>query len=347
MGKDGIDATPQGKRDDSGDKLGFLCLGLEDGKQRVDADGDEGKGPDVEADLHPSAARGHRVVAGKPRERLTVLVERHPEEDDDGKHEAEGHDAVLRLLRGELDVALVLCLLLGGNVGVTEPAAGGHVDGDGDNQRHAGHGEAHVVGRREVLDVVVRELREVHAGDAGHLSHEVLQLGGVVGRDGAVQELVCQRGDVGLVDEAGLGEEAVGDGRGGSGGKHGADVDGHVEEAEGAVAFRRVLRVVVEVTHKHLQVAFEQARTHGDKEQGAQHQSQAEAVGRCRDGEADVARKHDADTRDDALAVADLVGQDAAYDGHEIDQRQEDGVDLTGCSSLEAELGLKEQHEDG
>ena len=347
MGKDGIDATPQSQRDDSGDELGLLRLGLEHGKQRVDADGDEGEGPDIETYLQPTATGGSRVVAGKPGERLAVLVECHPEEDDDGKNEAEGHDAVLGLLRGELDVALVLCLLLGGHVGMLEPAARSHIDGDGDNQRHAGHGKAHVVGRGEVLDVVVREVGEVHAGDAGHLPHELLQLRGVVSRDGAVEELVCQRGDVGLVDEAGLGEEAVGDGCGGSGGKHGADVDGHVEEAEGAVAFRRVLRVVVEVTDEHLQVAFEQARTYGDEEQGTQHQRQTETVGSRGDGEADVARKHDADAGDDALAVAVLVGQDAAYDGHEIDQRQEDGVNLTGCGSLETELGLEEQHEDG
>ena len=200
-----------------------------------------------------------------------------------------------------------------------------------------------------MLDVVAAESGRIH-GSHGSVRHQSLELGeagSVVGGDGAVQGLVRQGGDGSLIDKAGLAQEAVGDGGGGRRGEHGADVDGHVEQAEGAVSFGRILGVVVQITYQHLQVALEQARTHGNHEQGTQHERNAHGVGACRDGKGQVTGEHDTDTRHDALAVADLVGQDTAYDRHEINQGQENGVHLAGNSLVPAKLGLEEQHEDG
>ena len=127
----------------------------------------------------------------------------------------------------------------------------------------------------------------------------------------------------------------------------GADVDGHVEQAEGAVPLGGILRVVVQIAHQHLQIAFEQARADGNHEEGAQHEHDAHGIGSCGDGEGQVTGEHDADAGDHALSVADLIGQDTAHYGHEIHQSQENGIYLAGYCLIPAEFGLQEQHEDG
>ena len=38
--------------------------------------------------------------------------------------------------------------------------------------------------------------------------------------------------------------------------KHGADVDGHVEQTEGRVTLVGILGCIVKVAHQHLQIAF-------------------------------------------------------------------------------------------
>ena len=277
-------------------------------------------------------------------------MERHPEEDDHGEDHDQRDDALAGLLRGQLHAGVALGgSLLGVDVGVLEPVAAEEVDGDGDDQRHAGHGEAHVVGRGQVLDVVGAEDRRIHGrhGGVGHHGLQLVETGGVVRADGAVEQLVRQGGDVGLVDEAGLAEEAVGDGRRGGRGEHRADVDRHVEQAERRIALGGIFRIVIQVAHHHLEVALEQARAHADEEQGADHQGHAQAVGGRRDGEGEVADEHHADAGDHALAETDLVGEPAADNGHEVDEGEENRVELAGGCLLPAELGLEEQHEDG
>ncbi len=163
----------------------------------------------------------------------------------------------------------------------------------------------------------------------------------------AFQRLVGQLRDGGLVNEAGLAQETIGDGRGCRGGEHGADVDGHVEQRESAVSLGGVFRVVVQVAYKHLQVALEQARTHGNQEQGPQHEGDAQGIGAGGNGQGQIPGEHDADTGDHALAVANFIGQDTAHDGHEINEGQENGIHLAGQGLAPAELGLEEEHENG
>ena len=345
-----VGAAPEAGGDKAADEFALEGLALEGGEQGIDAHGDEGQHPDVEAQAGGTGSVRQGVVTGEPGEGLSVLVEGHPEEDDHGEHHDEGRDAVAGLLGAELHHGGIAgSSLLGVDIGMLEPAAAGEVDEDGDNEGYAGHGEAHVVGRRQVLDVVGAEGSGIHGrhGGIGHLGLEFGQTGDVVCGDTAVQRLVCEGGDGGLVDEAGLAHEAVGDGGGSRRCEHGADVDGHVEQREGAVTLGAVLGVVVEVAHQHLQVALEQAGTHGNHEEGAQHERDAHGVGSGGDGKGQVTGEHDADTGDDTLAVTNLVGQDTAHDGHEVHEGQEDGVDLAGYGLVPAKLGLEEQHEDG
>ena len=143
---------------------------------------------------------------------------------------------------------------------------------------------------------------------------------------------------------------AVGQGGSCRGGEHRADVDGHIEEAEGGITLGRIFRVIVQIAHEHLQVAFEEARTHGDQQQGAYHQGEGEAAaGECvrRYGEAQVAGEHHAYACDDALAETDLVCQPAADYRHKIDCSEENCVKLTGSSCGKTEFGLQEEQEDG
>ena len=159
-----------------------------------------------------------------------------------------------------------------------------------------------------------------------------LQSRHAVGRDGAVEELMCQRRDVGVVSEAVFAQKHVSDSRRGSRSKHRADVDGHVEQAEAAVAFRGVFRVIVEVSDHHLQVAFEEARAYGDAQQGDDHHGERHAAcGVFLRKQQQIARKHHQDAGDDGLSEApELIGDVAAYDRHEIDRGEEDAVKLSG-----------------
>ena len=153
--------------------------------------------------------------------------------------------------------------------------------------------------------------------------------------------------DGGLINETGLAQETVGDGRCCRGGKHGANVDGHVKQGEGAVSLGRVLGVVVKVAHQHLQVALEQTRSNRNQEQGPQHEGDAQGVGTGGNGQGQIPGEHDADTGDHALAVANFIGKDTAHHRHEINEGQENGIHLAGKGLAPAELGLEEEHEDG
>lgn len=160
------------------------------------------------------------------------------------------------------------------------------------------------------------------------------------------QILVGQGGDLTVVGQTFLPEAELSDLGSRRGSEERADVDGHVEQRESRVPLRRVLGVVVEVADHHLQVALEQAGTHRDEEQGAEHGYLAHYVSSGRNRQAEIAREHNDDTGNNHLAVAELVGEDTSDERHEIYCRQEASVDIGGHCLREAELRLQEQGED-
>ena len=138
----------------------------------------------------------------------------------------------------------------------------------------------------------------------------------------------------------------VGDPGSHRGGEHRTDVDGHVEDREGVVALGLVGRIVVEVAHEHLEVTLEKARTAGDERQCAEHQRLARKARSRRDGEQRIAAEHHEDSQRDHLAEAELVGQNAAEEGHEVDRGEENTVNLGGCGLGVTEFRLQEERED-
>ena len=278
-------------------------------------------------------------------------MESHPEEDNHGEHEAEGDDAVLGLLGSKLDGILAGGSgLLGIHIGMLEPGTEAEIDRHREDKRDAGDRETEVVGRGKMVDIVLAEIRHTHSLDvgAGHHSLEGLESGRIL--QGAVQALVRKSRDIRLVDEAGLREVAVGEGCRSGGSKHSSDVDGHIEEAETGVALGAELGIVIEIARHHLEIALEETRSHGDKQQGADHQRKGKAAvgeGISGDGEKQVTYEHHGDAGHDALAESNLVGEPAAEDRHKVNCSQESGIELARSSSGKAELRLKEQEEDG
>ena len=352
IGRDGpaVVERPESRDDGrSADELAAALLGLEEAHQSVDAHEHQHEVQDVERHAREARRLGGRIVAGEEGHRRAVLVEGHPEEDHHGEDEHEGRDARLGLRRRQLDLrggarsGLLLCR----HVGVPEGLAEGDVDHIGDDQRDARHGETHVIGRREFLDVVRREAPQI--GDvAADRYGQPLQLGQRLGghRSPFGKVLVREGRNLAVVRQSVLREEVVRDPRGHRRGEHGTDVDGHIEYGEGAVALGRIGRIVVQIAHHHLQVALEKARAAGDQRQCQEHERLRREARTGGYRKQRVAAEHDDDAERHHPAEAEPVGQDAAEEGHEIDGGQEDAVNLGGHGLRVAEFRLQEQGED-
>ena len=289
--------------DEGGTDAFALCaFVLEQTKQAVN---DEDAGYEVgHVERHALQSEGLRfsVVAGKERERVAVLVECHPEENHYGEHEAEANDAFLSLFFREFGgggcrLVIAFRRLVFGGEHVLVRAARQVVNGNGDDEAHAGHGKR----------VMVR-----------------------VG-------FACA--------EAGL--RPFHNLNGGRRGEHRADIDGHVEKAEAAVALVGILGRVVEAAYHYLQVAFEQARAEAHEDKGQSHGDNCHVVAAHGNGEQQVADEHDEDARRHHLAETEAVGRDAADDRQEIHKHQECGINTAGKSRCEPEVGLQVKQEDG
>ena len=102
--------------------------------------------------------------------------------------------------------------------------------------------------------------------------------------------------------------------------KESTDVDCHVEDGKGRIALAGQLRRVVEVAHHHLQVAFEQSCSEADEEQGCQHGDERYCSSAQGDRQEEVTGKHDYDSDGYHLAIAELVGHDAADQWKKINE---------------------------
>ena len=142
-------------------------------------------------------------------------------------------------------------------------------------------------------------------------------------------------------------EVDIGDFLGHCRGEHCADVDGHIEEAEGGVTLRGIFRVVIEIADEDLEIAFEESCAYGYEGKSAEHYQLSGESGSGRDCKTEVAEKHYGNTDGDTFAVTDFVGEDSSEERHEIHTRKEDGIYLTGSALVPSELGLHQQGEDG
>ncbi len=219
-------------------------------------------------------------------------------------------------------------------------------DDHGQDEREAGHAEAQVIGLAQGVDVSLREAPQAVQGHGRILALGQLEEGRGVGQL-ALEELVGQGRDAGVVGQSGPAHDPVAHGRGGRGSEHGPDVDAHVEDVEGPVAHGPVLGIVIEVADQGLQVALEQAGAQGDHGQGGDDQAEAR-VHRRGQGQQEITREHDDQAQRDGLAVTqEAVGQEAAQKREDVDADQEGGVHGAGRGRRHSILGLHEQDEDG
>ena len=136
------------------------------------------------------------------------------------------------------------------------------------------------------------------------------------------------------------------------GGEDAADVDEYVEYLEAGVALRAVFGIVVELTDDGLEVALEETVAEGDEEErdaGYCEEPGGVALGGENGyGKNHVAKGHDEEARDDStLVVAGLVGNVSAHEAENVDAGIEEWVDECARLFIEAELGAKEQDENG
>src|SRR5574344_357185 len=198
-----------------------------------------------------------------------------------------------------------------------------------------------------MLDIILAESVRREDGHIWirHHSLQIQQAVGIVRSDRALKCLMCKRRNISLVDESSLGKETVGDGCSSCWSEHCTDIDCHIEEAEGRISLCRILRVIIEVAHHYLKIAFEQSCTDRNQQQRPDHQRDTEAVCRSRNSQRKISDKHNTDAGDHAFAVTDPVCEPSSDNRHEIYCSKENSIKLAGGSLFPAELGLQEQHE--
>ena len=317
-------------------------------------------------------AVGVDEVAGEQRERLAVLVERHPEEDADAQHGVETGHALADVLGH--------CLALFGGVlhhlgfgllgGSGEHLLENHENQQGDE--HGGHR-----GQEGIVDTGVEDLQVALAGGLhvgrvevgvvlAHPGGEVGHLGGVHA-GGIAEVLMAEGGQVAIVGHAVAAQPPLAQRRSHEGSQHTADIDEHVEDLEsritlalsqgqslGALLGGLGFEVVVHLAHNGLQVALEEAVAAGNDQQGGagddQHRRHRHAVGAVagRNRQHHIADGHGDQAGDDgALVVLQLVGDDTAGQSHHVDAEIEDGVDDGRHIVADAKLRAEEEQQYG
>ncbi|OPZ81938.1 MAG: hypothetical protein BWY77_00413 [bacterium ADurb.Bin431] len=203
-----------------------------------------------------------------------------------------------------------------------------------------------MIGLAELVDVSLGKVAQGREGDAG-----ILGLGdgeivaGVL--EFAIEELVGEGRDMGVIEEGFFSQDPVADHLGGGGGQHGADIDAHVKDAEGAVALGGVLGRFIHLAHQSLEVALEEPGAEGNNRQGGDDQTETLVHGRW-DCQHHIADEHHYQAYTDGLAETQHpVGDDAAQKGEEVDEEHKDAVDLAGRGGVHAIFGLQKEDEDG
>ena len=279
-------------------------------------------------------------------------MERPPEENGDNQYCKHGIEALFELFgHGEFLFGSVMDALLSGFLGGSgEFLFGAEEDGEGDE--HGGHrgDEAVVDTGVEDVEVVLAEFLcghsvggngDIHGGEEfGHLGHCFVAQSTTGGN-----KLMAEGGKVGVVLKAILAQPPAAEQGGDKRSNQSANVDEHVENLETAVAFvfgnaegffavfgSFDFEVVVHLSYNGLEVAFEQAVTEGDEEQGYASEGEQPANvaggGQDGDGQNDIAGCHDEQTGlDSPFVVLSAVGYDTANQTQDVDTHIEYGVD--------------------
>ena len=107
-----------------------------------------------------------RELIGKVSQRETILVESHPEEDDDGKDENQRNDTLRSLFFRQFGLiadGLALVGLTLATLNMTEGAAEDVVDGNRQNQRGTGHSKGEMIGViHRSAEVLLGPLHDAH-----------------------------------------------------------------------------------------------------------------------------------------------------------------------------------------
>ena len=135
-----------------------------------------------------------------------------------------------------------------------------------------------------------------------------------------------------IVNKPFFGKEIVGYGICRRGCEECSEVYGHVKYREGRIAHRRIAGFVVQVSHQHLQVAFEKPRPHGYQKERGEHYRQRECSAVQRQRQTEVSGKHYCEAVTYHLPVAEAVGKYSAYQRHEIDCGEKTAVNCGGVS---------------
>ena len=123
------------------------------------------------------------------------------------------------------------------------------------------------------------------------------------------------------------------------------DVDGHIEDGEASIALVLILRVIIQVTHHHLEVTLEESSSKADEQESCQHDDQCKTIASQGHRQQQITCKHDDDTCGHHLAKAELVGHNTTDQREEIHQHQERTIDRAGHSRRQSVVGSQKQCE--
>ena len=111
--------------------------------------------------------------------------------------------------------------------------------------------------------------------------------------------------------------------------KQSTNVNCHIEDRETRVSLVFILRIIIEVTHHHLQVTLEESGTKTNQQQGGEHHHKGKGITSQGDTQQQIACEHDNDSRSDHLAKSELVGKHTTEQREEINKHEERTIDCS------------------
>ena len=124
-------------------------------------------------------------------------------------------------------------------------------------------------------------------------------------------------------------------------------VNGHIKDGKCRIAFGFQLGTVVQVSHHNLQISLKQTGTDTHQGKGRKHGACCQRSASQRDGEEQIAQKHDGDAYGNHFAVSELIGQDTADKGQKVNKHQKRRINRAGSGRRPSEVVLQKQDKYG